>query len=168
MTRRTVFRLEGRPERARTYLVAASGITAGALAFGIVRLVFGPTAGCPGSMASPMTVSDPIPVVGTATDGPRPADPAGLALASSSASWSAGSCALGAARRPCPPVPGPGRRDHDRLVTATISSPIAAGVFGGVTGGGTDLLVAMFRALGLGSSRRPSPRASPATRSTRR
>ncbi len=31
-----------------------------------------------------------------------------------------------------------------------IVLPIAAGVFGGVTGGGTDLLVALFRTLGLG------------------
>jgi len=30
-----------------------------------------------------------------------------------------------------------------------LSAPIAAGVFGGVTGGGTDALVALFRTLGL-------------------
>ncbi len=30
-----------------------------------------------------------------------------------------------------------------------MSAPIAAGVFGGVTGGGTDALVALFRTLGL-------------------
>ena len=30
-----------------------------------------------------------------------------------------------------------------------MSAPIAAGVFGGVTGGGTDALVALYRTLGL-------------------
>ena len=30
-----------------------------------------------------------------------------------------------------------------------MSAPIAAGVFGGVTGAGTDALVALFRTLGL-------------------
>ncbi len=34
-------------------------------------------------------------------------------------------------------------------MAASISAPIAAGVFGGVTGGGTDALVALFRTLGL-------------------
>ena len=29
------------------------------------------------------------------------------------------------------------------------AAPIAAGVFGGVTGGGTDALIALFRTLGL-------------------
>lgn len=33
-------------------------------------------------------------------------------------------------------------------LTAAVSAPIAAAVFGGVTGGGTDLLVALFRAEG--------------------
>lgn len=35
------------------------------------------------------------------------------------------------------------------LVAAVISAPIAAYVFGGVTGGGTDVLVAAFRQAGL-------------------
>ena len=35
------------------------------------------------------------------------------------------------------------------LVGTTIAAPIAAYVFGGVTGGGTDALVAVFRSLGL-------------------
>ena len=35
------------------------------------------------------------------------------------------------------------------LVAAAISAPIAAGLFGGVTGSGTDALVALFRTLGL-------------------
>ena len=34
-------------------------------------------------------------------------------------------------------------------MAAAISAPIAAGVFGGVTGAGTDALVALFRTLGL-------------------
>ncbi len=35
------------------------------------------------------------------------------------------------------------------IVSAIISAPVAAQVFGGVTGAGTDLLVALFRASGL-------------------
>ena len=34
------------------------------------------------------------------------------------------------------------------IVAALISAPIAAGVFGGVTGSGTDFLVAAFRQAG--------------------
>ncbi len=36
------------------------------------------------------------------------------------------------------------------LVAATISAPISAYVFGGVTGAGTDALVAIFRGIGFG------------------
>ncbi len=36
------------------------------------------------------------------------------------------------------------------LVAATISAPIAAYVFGGVTGAGTDVVVAFFRGIGFG------------------
>ena len=39
---RTIYRLEGQPERARSYLVWAATIGAAALIFGLVRLVFGP------------------------------------------------------------------------------------------------------------------------------
>jgi energy-coupling factor transport system substrate-specific component len=35
------------------------------------------------------------------------------------------------------------------LIAAAMSAPIAAGVFGGVTGSGTDALVALYRTLGL-------------------
>jgi energy-coupling factor transport system substrate-specific component len=35
------------------------------------------------------------------------------------------------------------------LVAAAMSAPIAAGIFGGVTGSGVDALVALFRTLGL-------------------
>ena len=35
------------------------------------------------------------------------------------------------------------------LVAAAMSAPIAAGVFGGVTGSGQDLLVSLYRTLGL-------------------
>lgn len=36
------------------------------------------------------------------------------------------------------------------LVAAVISAPISAYVYGGVTGAGTDVIVAMFRGIGLG------------------
>jgi energy-coupling factor transport system substrate-specific component len=36
------------------------------------------------------------------------------------------------------------------LISAAISAPIAAYVYGGVTGSGTDVVVALFRGIGLG------------------
>lgn len=151
--RRTVFALEGRPQRARSSLIAASAITAGALVFGVVRLVIGPTGWF--STLDGVTddgLPDPVALFGTANlTGLALTDPAGLVLAGAIAILVGVVVARWA-----------GRSDHARLfpvlvaglttslVTATISSPIAAGVFGGVTGGGTDLLVAVFRTLGFG------------------
>ncbi len=79
---RTIFRLEGRPETARRYLVVAATLTATVLVVAVLRLLFSPT-----GYFSRVDGSDP--------DGPD----------------------------------GP--------------------LFGGVTGGGTDALVAVFRSLGL-------------------
>jgi hypothetical protein len=151
--RRTIFDLEGRPERARQQLIAASAITAGALVFGLVRLVLGPTGWF--STLDGITddgLPDPVALFGTADlTGLALTDPVGLLLAGAIA------IAVGVVV-----ARWAGRNDHARLfpvlvaglttslVTATISSPIAAGVFGGVTGGGTDLLVAVFRTLGFG------------------
>ena len=54
------------------------------------------------------------------------------------------------------------------IVSAIISAPISALVFGGVTGSGTDLLVAAFQKAGRPPGRRSSSKASCRTRSTRR
>ena len=40
---RTVYQLEGKPDRARSYLIGAATLSATALAFAMVRLLFGPT-----------------------------------------------------------------------------------------------------------------------------
>ena len=54
-----------------------------------------------------------------------------------------------------------GRPDHPGVVAAIISAPTSAIVFGGVTGAGTDLIVAAFaRIRAQGSCRRPWARGS--------
>ena len=144
---RTIYRLEGKPERARSYLVWAATIGAAALIIGLVRLVFAPG----GYLAS----MDGLNADGTPDGFPNLtslalADPLGLIVAILVGvgiglliyRWAS-------------------RGDNARLfpvwvgglttglVAAAISAPIAAGVFGGVTGAGTDALVALFRTLGL-------------------
>ncbi len=144
---RTIYRLEGKPERARSYLVWAATIGAAALIIGLVRLVFAPG----GYLASMDGLNDD----GTPDGFPNLtslalADPLGLIVAILVGvgiglliyRWAS-------------------RGDNARLfpvwvgglttglVAAAISAPIAAGVFGGVTGAGTDALVALFRTLGL-------------------
>jgi energy-coupling factor transport system substrate-specific component len=147
---RTIFQLEGMPERARTYLIAAATLSATALTFALVRLLLGPT----GYFSGIDGVNDdgtPDTFLGGANlTGLALGDPSGLIVAAIIA------IAVGAlvylwARR------GENSRLFPvwvgglttGLVAATISAPIAAGVFGGVTGGGTDALVALFRTLGL-------------------
>jgi hypothetical protein len=147
---RTIFRLEGRPEAARRYLVVAATVAAAALIFAFLRLLFGPT----GYFST---------IDGVLDDGARDdflggadltslaiADPIGLVVVLAVA------VVVGALV-----YRWADRNDNARLfpvwvgglttgiVAAAISAPIAAGVFGGVTGGGTDALVALFRTLGL-------------------
>jgi energy-coupling factor transport system substrate-specific component len=150
ITGRTIFRLEGQPERARSYLIWAATIGAAALLFAIVRLLFGPTGyfstvdgvlddGTPdgflgGANLTSLALSDPLGLIVAAV--------VGLVVGFLIYTWAS-------------------RGDNARLfpvwigglttgiVAAAISAPIAAGVFGGVTGGGTDALVALFRTLGL-------------------
>jgi hypothetical protein len=142
---RTIYRLEGQPERTKQYLVAASAIAAGTFTFLFFRLLFGPT-----GYFSGIDGSDPTFLGGANLTSLAIADPAGLLVAAILAvivgllvaRW-----ASTAENARLFPVWVGGLTTG--LVAAAISAPIAAGVFGGVTGGGTDALVALFRTLGL-------------------
>ena len=144
---RTIFRLEGRPEDARRYLIIAAALSAGAFLFAIFRLLFAPT----GYFSAMDGLNDD----GTADGFPNLtslalADPLGLVIglvvalgvAALVYRWAAS----GDNARLFPVWVG---GLTTGIVAAAISAPIAAGVFGGVTGGGTDALVALFRTLGL-------------------
>jgi hypothetical protein len=151
-TGRTVFKLDGQPEKARSYLQVGAALTAALLIFAIARLLIGPT----GYFSTLDGVNDDgtpdiLPVIGSANlTGLALQDPGGLIVAIAIA-FIIGVLVWTWARR----------GDNARLfpvwvgglttgfVAAAISAPIAAGVFGGVTGGGTDALIALFRTLGL-------------------
>jgi len=150
-SRRTVFAHPGDDPRMHRYLVAATAITAGALVFAGIRLLFAPN-GYFSTVTGlqPDGLRDPL-FGGANLTGLALADPLGLAIAGLVAGLSAALVLRWA-----------GRGEHARffpvwvagattgVVAAVIAAPIAAGAFGGVTGGGTDLLVALFRTLGLG------------------
>ena len=147
---RTVYQLEGKPDRARSYLIGAATLSATALAFAMVRLLFGPTGyfsaiggrnddGTPdtflgGANLTGFAIADPGGLIGAAI--------VGLVIGFVVYSWAR----RGENARLFPVWVG---GLTTGLVAAAISAPIAAGVFGGVTGGGTDALVALFRTLGL-------------------
>jgi len=150
ITGRTIYRLEGMPDRARTYLVAAATISATALTFALVRLLFGPTGYFSGIDGVADDGSADSFLGGANLTGLALEDPAGL-IGAAVVGIAVGVLVYLWTRR----------GDNARLfpvwvgglttglIAATISAPIAAGVFGGVTGGGTDALVALFRTLGL-------------------
>ena len=139
VTRRTVFAFRGDDARIRPYLAVATGLSAAALVFAILRLLFAPG----GYFSAKDGVLDALTSLAIA-------DPGSLILA----------LVLGV-------VVGvlawrwASEGDRARLfpawvaglttgfVAAAMSAPISAGVFGGVTGSGTDALVALFRTLGL-------------------
>jgi energy-coupling factor transport system substrate-specific component len=148
---RTVFARRGDDPRMRLYLIGATAISAAAVVFAVIRLLFAPNGyfstvtgvtatGAPdtlfgGANLTGLAMSDPIGFVVALV--------AAVAIAALAVAWAR-------------------RGEHARffpvwvagattgVVAALIAAPIAAGVFGGVTGGGTDLLVALFRTLGLG------------------
>jgi hypothetical protein len=147
---RTVFKLDGQPERAKSYLQVAAALTAGLLVFAIVRLLFGPTGyfstvdgvlddGSPdsflgGANLTALALTDPLGLIAALI--------VGLGVATLIWTWAR----RGENARLFPVWVG---GLTTGLVAAAISAPIAAGVFGGVTGGGTDALIALFRTLGL-------------------
>jgi len=151
MMSRTVFAFTGPDLRIRTYLVGATAISAFALVFAILRLLFSPSGyfsgvtglkkdGSPddflgGANLTGLALSDPAGLIGAAV--------VALGVAALAVTWAR----RGENARLFPVWVG---GLTTGLVAAAISAPIAAGVFGGVTGGGTDALVALFRTLGLG------------------
>jgi hypothetical protein len=150
ISRRTIFDLPGEDPRIRTYLIAATAISAAALVFALVRLLIGPTGffstvdgvlddGTPdtflgGANLTSLALSDPLGLIVALV--------LALLVAFGIVSWAR----RGENARLFPVWVG---GLTTGLVAAAISAPIAAGVFGGVTGGGTDALVALFRTLGL-------------------
>ncbi len=150
---RTIYRLEGQPDRAKSYLVAASALTAGALTFAFMRLLFGPTGYFIGIDGKDPDGDGPLTALfgGANLSTLAVADPAGLVIAGVIAvviGWLVARWAATGDKARLFPVWVGGLTTG--LVAAAISAPISAGVFGGVTGGGTDALVALFRTLGLG------------------
>ena len=150
ISRRTIFDLKGEDPRIRTYLVAATAISAGVLIFAFVRLLIGPT-GYFSSVDGLLDDGTPDSFLGGANlTSLALSDPLGMIVALAIAvliaigitSWAR----RGENARLFPVWVG---GLTTGLVAAMISAPIAAGVFGGVTGGGTDALVALFRTLGL-------------------
>jgi energy-coupling factor transport system substrate-specific component len=147
---RTVFAFKADDPRIRPYLIGATAVSAFALVFAILRLLFSPKGYFSGVDG---VLDDGTPdgfLFGLNLTGLALPDPAGL-IAALVIALAVGAGAYLWARG----------GDHARLfpvwvgglttglVAAAISAPIAAGVFGGVTGGGTDALVALFRTLGL-------------------
>jgi hypothetical protein len=150
ITGRTVFAFKAEDPRIRTYLIGATAISAFALVFAILRLLFSPNGYFSGVDG---VLDDGSPdgfLFGLNLTSLALSDPAGL-IAALVVALAVGAGVYVWARS----------GDHARLfpvwvgglttglVAAAISAPIAAGVFGGVTGGGTDALVALFRTLGL-------------------
>jgi hypothetical protein len=143
---RTIFAFgrDGDP-RIRSFLSMATGLAALALTFFVLRLLFSPTgyfslwdggpeSPAPGVTLTTLAVADPL---GLIVEG-------ALAIVVGAAAWYWAQ-----------------RGDNARLfpvwigglttglVAAAMSAPIAAGVFGGVTGTGVDALVALYRTLGM-------------------
>jgi len=150
---RTLFVFGPNDPRIASYLSTATGIAAGAILFALLRLLFAPA-----GYFSTIDGSDPDgdgplgPLFGGANlSGVALADPGGL-IAALVVAILAGFGAWSWARR------GENARLFPvwigglttGLVAAAMSAPIAAGVFGGVTGSGVDALVALYRTLGLG------------------
>lgn len=146
LSRRTIFAFQGEDRRIRAYLEVATGIAAGALVFVVLRLLFapegyfstldgGPDSALPGTDLSGLAIADPLGLIVQA----------GLGLLAGGGAWYWAS--RGENSRLFPVWVG---GLTTGLVAAAMSAPIAAGVFGGVTGAGTDALVGLYRALGLG------------------
>jgi hypothetical protein len=143
-SRRSVFAFNQDDGRIVPSLVIATGIAAGVLVLAVVRLLF-----APGGYFSTVNGEQDF-LNGLNLTGLAFADPAGMIGAVAVGALAAAGAGFWASRG-----------ENARLfpvwvgglttgfVAASMSAPIAAGVFGGVTGAGTDALVALFRTLGL-------------------
>jgi Cobalt uptake substrate-specific transmembrane region len=146
LSARTIFsfRRDGDP-RIRSYLAIASGVAAFVLVGFLLRLLFGPS-GWFGSLDGSPTSALP----GTNLSGLAWSDPIGffiqfgLGVLAGVGTWYWAS--RGENARLFPVWIG---GLTTGLVAAAMSAPISAGVFGGVTGSGQDLLVSLYRTLGL-------------------
>jgi energy-coupling factor transport system substrate-specific component len=149
LTARTVFAFQGDDPRIRTYLVGATAISAAAIVFALFRLLFSPSgyfSGVDGVNAD----GTPDKFLGGANlTGLAVPDPAGL-IAALVLALVVGFLVVTWARR------GENARlfpvwvggATTGLVAAMISAPITVAL-GGVTGAGTDALIALFRSLGF-------------------
>ena len=151
LTGRSVFAFEANDPRIQPYLSAATALSAVALLFALLRLLFAPN----GYFSGIDGLTDdgtPDEFLGGANlTGLAMSDPLGLIVVLVIAAvvgfllwtWAR----RGENARLFPVWVG---GITTGIVAAVISAPIAAGVFGGVTGSGTDILVSAYRALGLG------------------
>ena len=144
ISRLTVFAFKPGDRRILPSLAIATGLSAGVLALALVRLLFSPT----GYFST--IKGDPAVLNGANLSGLAFADPgvmyAAIALGAIAAVAAGYWASRGENARLFPVWIG---GLTTGLVAASMSAPIAAGVFGGVTGAGTDALVALFRTLGL-------------------
>jgi len=143
---RSVLAFKDGDPRIRSYLSIATGLATWALIFFILRLLFSPTgyfslwdggpeSPWPGVNLTGLAFADPVGVVTDVI----------LAVIVGAVAWYW--ARRGNNARLFPVWIG---GLTTGLVAAAMSAPIAAGVFGGVTGTGVDALVALYRTLGLG------------------
>jgi hypothetical protein len=151
LTGRSVFAFGPNDTRIQPYLSAATAISAFALLFALLRLLFAPNGyfsgidgltddGAPdgflgGANLTSLALSDPLGFIVVLV----------IAAVVGFLLWTW--ARRGENARLFPVWVG---GITTGIVAAVISAPIAAGVFGGVTGAGTDILVSAYRALGLG------------------
>ena len=151
LTGRSVFAFEAGDPRIQPYLSAATAISAFALLFALLRLLFAPN----GYFSGIDGLTDdgtPDNFLGGANldraRDPGSARPHRRAVIAALVGFLLWTWARRGENARLFPVWVGGITTG--IVAAVISAPIAAGVFGGVTGAGTDILVSAYRALGLG------------------
>jgi hypothetical protein len=131
--------------RIKPALTAAAAVAAALLTFAVLRLLFSPT-----GWFSTLTGEPTSPIPGLDLSGLALSDPLGLVAAVAVTIGVGAGAWIWASRgenaRMFPVWVG---GLTTGLVAAILSAPIATAVFGGVTGAGTDALVALYRSLGL-------------------
>jgi energy-coupling factor transport system substrate-specific component len=142
---RTIFVFREGDARIQQYLSLATGLSAALLTLFVLRMLFGE-----GGYFSILTGAADSPFPGLNLSGLAFSDPAGLfidALISASVLLLVWYWARQEGRARLFPVWVGGLTTG--VVAAAMSAPISAIFFGGVTGAGTDLLVSLYRTLGL-------------------